>query len=468
MNQQVNSVFQTIDGEQFGVYETAVEAIAASAAAQVEFQNEFGTEARNRIIAAIRQVILDSAGPLGEMAVEESGLGRVAHKIAKNQLSATATPGTESLLTQAISSDDGLTIEERAPFGLIGAVTPVTNEIPTIVSNVISMLAGGNAVVFNVHPSAKMTSAVAIDRINRAIIASGGPADLVTMIKDPTLYTLQEIVQAPEVRLLVGTGGPGLVKALLSSGKKAIGAGAGNPPVVVDGSADVALAGASIVAGASFDNNLLCIGEKEVFVVEPQAEALIDAMMQSGAYLLNTEQVEQVTNLVLTADDNEEMAIACSFGMDREYHLRKEWVGQDAKKILGAIGVEVDTPVDLLIFDAQVNNPFVQLEQMMPVLPIVRCQDFAQAVDFAVDAEHGNRHSACIYSNNVNNVTYFAKRIGTTVFTQNGPTLVGLGYGGAGTTSFTIAGPTGEGITTARDFTRVRRFAIAQGGNRII
>ena len=468
MNQKVNPIFQTIDGKLLGVYGTAAEAIALSAAAQAKFQNEFGTEARNCIVAAIRQAILECAGPLGEMAVEESGLGRVAHKIAKNKLAATATPGTESLLTQATSSDEGLTLEERAPFGLIGAVTPVTNEVPTIVSNAISMLAGGNAVVFNVHPSAKMTSAVAIDRINRAIIASGGPADLVTMIKTPTLDTLQEIAQAPEVRLLVGTGGPGLVKALLSSGKKAIGAGAGNPPVVVDGSADVALAGASIVAGASFDNNLLCIGEKEVFVVEQQADALIDVMTQSGAYLLTPEQVEQVTELVLTADDCEETAKACSFGMDREYHLRKEWVGQDAAKILAAIGVEVGEPVDLLIFEAEFNNPFVQLEQMMPVLPIVRCQDFAQAVDFAVEAEHGNRHSACIYSNNVNNVTAFAKRIGTTVFTQNGPTLAGLGYGGAGTTSFTIAGPTGEGITTARDFTRVRRFAIAQGGNRII
>ncbi|MGR5152824.1 aldehyde dehydrogenase family protein [Photobacterium swingsii] len=468
MNQQVKQIFKTIDDKHMGVYETVAEAIEQSAIAQIRFQGECSLEARNRIIAAIRQAILDCAGSLGEMAVEESGLGRVDHKIAKNQLAATATPGTECLQTHAISSDDGLTIEERSPFGLIGAVTPVTNEVPTIVSNAISMIAGGNAVVFNVHPSAKMTSAVAIDRINRAVIAEGGPADLVTMVKEPTLDTLQEIAKAPEVRLLVGTGGPGLVNALLRSGKKAIGAGAGNPPVVVDETADIELAAASIVAGASFDNNLLCIGEKEVFVVEQQADALIGAMKKSRAYLLTPAQAQQVTDLVLTADQDDETAKGCSFGMEREYHLRKEWVGQDAAKILTAIGVDHSEPVDLLIFEALVNNPFVQLEQMMPVLPIVRCRDFSQAMTYAVDAEHGNRHSACIYSNNVNNVTTFAKRIGTTVFTQNGPTLVGLGYGGAGTTSFTIAGPTGEGITTARDFTRVRRFAIAQGGNRII
>ena len=451
-----------------GVYETVAEAVQRGAAAQINYQQNFSLEDRTRFVAVIREKVLELSEVLGQMAVEETKLGRIPHKVAKNQLAAMATPGPESLKTNAVSSDAGLTIEERAPVGLIGAVTPVTNEVPTIVNNAISMLSGANAVVFNVHPSAKNTSAFIIDEINQAIVAAGGPADLITMVKEPTLESLQEIAKAPEVKMLVGTGGPGLVNALLRSGKKAIGAGAGNPPVIVDDSADVALAGASIVAGASFDNNLLCIGEKEVFVLDAQANALIEAMTASGAYQLSAEQATQVTELVLTADEQEDTAKPCSYGMECEYHLRKEWVGQDASKILAGIGVETDSPVELLIFEADFNNPFVQLEQMMPVLPIVRCADFDSALEMAVEAEHGNRHSACIYSNNVMNVTKFAKRIGTTVFAQNGPTLAGLGYGGAGTTSFTIAGPTGEGITTAKDFTRVRRFAVAQGGNRII
>ncbi|MGF1751517.1 MULTISPECIES: aldehyde dehydrogenase family protein [Vibrio] len=452
----------------FGVYDTVEEAVSKASSAQKQYQKTHGVGNRNKFITAIRNTVMELSSVLAEMAVEETKLGRVAHKIAKNQLAATASPGTECLLTHAVSSDEGLTIEERAPVGLIGAVTPVTNEIPTIVNNAISMLAGGNAVIFNVHPSAKNTSAFAVDRINRAIMEVGGPQDLVTMIKEPTLETLQQIANAKEIRMLVGTGGPGLVKTLLQSGKKAIGAGAGNPPVIVDETADVAIAGPFIVAGASFDNNLLCIGEKEVFVVESQTDALIESMTQSGAYLLTTEQIAQVTELVLVVEEHATTTNRCSYGMEREYHLRKEWVGQDASKILSAIGVHVTEPIELLIFEAEFNNPFVQLEQMMPVLPIVRCESFEQAMDWAVEAEHGNRHSACIYSNNVNNVTAFAKRIDTTVFTQNGPTLAGLGYGGAGSTSFTIAGPTGEGITNARDFTRVRRFAMAQGANRII
>ncbi|MGF1771833.1 aldehyde dehydrogenase [Vibrio wakamikoensis] len=453
---------------QLGVYSTVEEAVKCGAAAQTRYQQAFGIEGRTRLITAIRDKVMELSEVLGQMAVEETKLGRIPHKVAKNQLAAMATPGPDSLRTEAVSSDAGLTIEERAPVGLIGAVTPVTNEVPTIVNNAISMLSGGNAVVFNVHPSAKNTSAFIIDELNKAIIAANGPADLITMVQEPTLETLQEIAKAPEVKMLVGTGGPGLVNALLRSGKKAIGAGAGNPPVIVDDSADVEVAGPFIVAGASFDNNLLCIGEKEVFVTESKADALIESMQANGAYLLNSEQAAKVTELVLTADETQETAKPCSYGMDREYHLRKEWVGQDASKILAAIGVETESQVELLIFETEFNNPFVQLEQMMPVLPIVRCKDFDSALGMAVEAEHGNRHSACIYSNNINNVTKFAKRIGTTVFTQNGPTLAGLGYGGAGTTSFTIAGPTGEGITTSKDFTRVRRFAMAQGGNRII
>lgn len=455
------------DNTLLGVYDTVKEAVEHGSVAQSKYQFKFGVEDRNRLVTAMREKVIELSEVLGQMAVEETKLGRVPHKVAKNQLAAMATPGPDSLRTEAVSSDEGLTIEERAPVGLIGAVTPVTNEVPTIVNNAISMLSGGNAVVFNVHPSAKNTSAFIINELNKAIVAAGGPVDLITMIKEPTLETLQEIACAPQVKMLVGTGGPGLVNALLRSGKKAIGAGAGNPPVIVDDSADVAIAGAFIVAGASFDNNLLCIGEKEVFVTESKADALLSSMQASGAYLLSSQQAEKVTDLVLTADE-QESAKPCSYGMEREYHLRKEWVGQDASKILAAIGVTTETPVELLIFEANFNNPFVQLEQMMPVLPIVRCEDFDSALEMAVEAEHGNRHSACIYSNNINNVTKFAQRIGTTVFTQNGPTLAGLGYGGAGTTSFTIAGPTGEGITTPKDFTRVRRFAMAQGGNRII
>lgn len=439
-----------------GVFDTVNEAILAAETAQKELVTGYTLQDREQMIGGIRNAFVEDAGKIAGMMVEETKLGRIDDKIAKVNLTAMGTAGTDVLKPNVYSSHQGLTVEEGAPYGVIGAVTPVTNPVETIIGNGISMLAGGNAVVFNVHPSAKTTSVYAVDLMNQAITKAGGPENLITMVKEPTFETMQEIASSPKVKLLVGTGGPGLVKALLNSGKKVVAAGAGNPPSIVDESANIELAGASLVASASFDNNILCIGEKEIFAVASIADRLIAAMAASGGYLLTEEEVKKVTELVLEKD------------ADQSYHTRKEWIGQNAGKILNAIGVTGKEDVRLLIFEADFMNPFVQLEQMMPVMPIVRCESFDQARDYAVLAEHDNKHSASIWSNNTDHVTQFGKVINTTIFVQNGSTMSGIGYGGSGTTTATIATPTGEGITTAMSFTRRRRFAIANGGNYIL
>ncbi len=439
-----------------GVFETVDEAIDAAVAAQKEFVTKYTLQNRENMICNIRKYFVENATNIAEMMVTETKLGRMDDKIAKLNLTAMGTAGTEVLKTNVYSSHQGLTVEEGAPYGLIGAVTPVTNPVETIIGNGISMIAGGNAVIFNVHPSAKTVSSYAVNLINEAISDAGGPKNLVVMVKEPTFQTMLEIGNSSKIKLLVGTGGPGMVKALLGTGKKVIAAGAGNPPSIVDETANIELAGASLVASASFDNNILCIGEKEIFAVESIADRLIKAMIQSGAYHLNEVEVDKVTELVLEK------------GEDGTFHTRKEWIGQNAGKILNAIGVSEKDDVRLLIFEAEFNNPFVQLEQMMPVMPIVRCESFDQACDYAISAEHDNKHSASIWSNNTEHVTQFGKVINTTIFVQNGSTMSGIGYGGSGTTTATIATPTGEGITNAMSFTRRRRFAIANGGGYIL
>lgn len=456
-----------IMGNVLGVFNTVVEAIEAADAAQKTFIKGFTIDDRERMIAEIRKVFIADAEKIAGMTVEESKLGRVDDKIQKVMLAATGTAGTEVLSTNVFSSHQGITIEEGAPYGVIGAITPVTNPTETILGNGISMIASGNAVVFNVHPSAKNVSAYGVNLINEAIIAAGGPVNLITMVKEPTMETMQEIAKSPNTKLLVGTGGPGLVKALLNSGKKVIAAGAGNPPVIIDETANIELAGATIVASSSFDNNLLCIGEKEVFVVDSVADQLINVMTNSGSYLLSTEEVVKVTELVFTKDE-ENAAQPCTEDVRSRFHLKKEWVGQDASKILKAIGVTTSDDIRNLIFETDFNNPFVQIEQMMPVLPIVRCTDYEEAIKFAVEAEHDNKHSAAMWSNNIERITKFGKLINTTIFVQNGATMAGIGFGGSGTTTATIATPTGEGITNSMTFTRRRRFAIGNGGNYIL
>ena len=443
-------------GGQKGVYEKMEDAIKAAHKSQITFMARCKIADRERFISAIRKATLENKETLAHMVHEETGLGRYEHKISKHELIATKTPGTEDLKTDAISGDCGLTILEYAPFGLIGAVTPVTNPTETLISNSIGMLAVGNAVVFNVHPSSKRSCAFAVDMVNKAIISEGGPENLVTMVREPSLDTLDVMIKSKEVSILLGTGGPGLVKTLLRSGKKAIGAGAGNPPVVVDETADIEHAAKEIIRGAAFDNNILCISEKELFVVNSVADELIFHMLQNGAYMLDKSQVEKVMGFALQRDEK------------GEYHTVKDWIGKDASLFLRKLGVTDADDVQLLIFETTCENPFVQLEQMMPVLPIVRANDLDEAIEMAVQAEHNNRHTAMMHSRSVENLTKFARIIGSTIFVKNAASPAAVGFGGEGHTSMTIAGPTGEGVTSARTYARIRRCVLAEGGFRIV
>lgn len=450
-----------------GVFERAEDAIEAAHRAQLEYVKRYRMEDRERIIRAIRQATLDHKEGLARRIWEETKLGRVEHKVAKLELTALKTPGTEDLQTRAVSGDAGLTLTELAPFGVIGAVTPVTNPAETIINNAIGMLAAGNAVVFNVHPSAKNCSMFTVQLINKAIVNAGGPPNLVTMVKEPTMESLGIIMNSPLVQLLVGTGGPGLVKTLLASGKKAIGAGAGNPPVVVDETANLEHAAREIVKGASFDNNILCIAEKELFVVDRVADELIFHLLNHGAYMLGHRELEQIMSFALVAD-GPGAAGSCSGDARRSWRVAKEWVGKDAQAFLDRIGVKPAKEPELLLCEVDFDHPFVQLEQMMPILPIVRARDLDEAIDMAVRAEHGNRHTAIMHSRNVDHLTKFARAIGTTIFVKNASSLAGVGYGGEGFTTMTIAGPTGEGLTSARTFTRKIRCVLADGGLRIV
>ena len=439
----------------YGVFEKTEDAIDAAFTAQKEFVMNYKVEDRNRIIKAIREVCAKHAEDLAKRVREETNMGRYEDKIQKHLAVIHGTPGTECLTTDAISGDSGLMLEEYGPFGVIGAITPVTNPTETIICNTIGMIAGGNTVVFNVHPGAKKVCAYCLQLINKTIMEAGGPKNLITMTKEPTMDTVHVLTESPKIRLMVGTGGMPMVNSLLRSGKKTIGAGAGNPPVIIDETADLRLAAKEIHRGASFDNNLLCLAEKEVFVVDKVADEFVDNMVDEGAYLLSALQIEKLLKVVFVQSSG-------------KYDVNKKWVGQDAGKILEQIGIMDKQDTRLLICEVEYDHPFVLIEQLMPILPIVRCKDFTTAVEWALLAESGNRHTASIFSKNVDNMTRFGKIIETTIFVKNGATLRGVGIGGEGHATMTIAGPTGEGLTCAKSFTRRRRCQLADGGLRIV
>ena len=390
---------------------------------------------------------------MAELGVAETGMGRVDHKRAKHLLVADKTPGTEDVVSAAKTGDNGLTLVEMAPFGVVGAITPSTNPSETVICNSIGMIAAGNGVVFNPHPNAIATSNYAVDLVNRACKAAGGPDVLVCSMKKPTMESAAIMQSHPSVRLLVCTGGPGVVRAVLSSGKKAIGAGAGNPPVIVDDTADIAKAGKDIIDGCTFDNNLPCIAEKEVFAFRNIADELISVMLRNGAYQINANQAKQLADVVLVSktDKNGKTKMTVS----------RDCVGRDADVLLSKIGINVSKDIRCIICETDFDHPFVQEELMMPILPIVRVDSIDQAIELACKAEHGNRHTAHMHSKNIDHLSRFAKAVETTIFVKNAPSYAGIGFGGEGHTTFTIAGPTGEGITSARSFTRQRRCVMA-------
>ena len=436
-----------------GVFDDMKDAIDA-AISGYKAVRAMSLEERERVIAVIRDLTRKEAPVMAKLGVGETKMGRVDHKTAKHILVADKTPGTSDIVSQAKTGDFGLTLTEMAPFGVVGSITPSTNPSETVICNSIGMIAAGNGVVFNPHPGAIATSNYAVDLINRASALAGGPRVLVASVAKPTLESADVMYKHPAVKLLVCTGGPGVVKSVLSSGKKAIGAGAGNPPVIVDDTADIRKAGKDIIDGCTFDNNLPCIAEKEVFVFHNVADELIAAMKGNGAYQITAQQAEKLASIVLVEKKNPKTGTISKI-------VNRDCVGRDASVLLEKIGVRVGPEVRCIIAECPFEHDFVQHELMMPILPIVRVPDIDVAIDLAVKAEHGNRHTAHMHSKNIDHLTRFARAVETTIFVKNAPSYAGIGFGGEGHTTFTIAGPTGEGITSARSFTRARRCVMA-------
>ena len=436
-----------------GIYADMNDAIDA-ATAGYKAVRAMSLEEREKIISAIRDLCRKEAPIMAELGVSETKMGRVAHKTAKHILVADKTPGTSDIVSHAKTGDYGLTLTEMAPFGVVGSITPSTNPSETVICNSIGMIAAGNGVVFNPHPNAIATSNYAIDLVNRASAMAGGPKVLVASVVKPTLDTAQIMYKHQNIRLLVCTGGPGVVRSVLSSGKKAIGAGAGNPPVIVDDTADVRKAAKDIIDGCSFDNNLPCIAEKEVFAFKNIADELISGMLANGAYKITAQQAKQLADIVLVDSKNPKTGII-------KKTVSRDCVGRDAAVLLAKIGVKVGSEVRCIICETDFDHPFVQHELMMPILPIVRVNNIDEAIDLAVKAEHGCRHTAHMHSKNIDHLTRFARAVETTIFVKNAPSYAGIGFGGEGHTTFTIAGPTGEGLTSARSFTRFRRCVMA-------
>ncbi len=451
---QASSASQSASGSDpsRGLFAKVDDAVDAATSTQ-QLLWQAGLDVRDGICQLIKDLARENAQKWGQIEYDETKIGRLAHKAPKLEL-LSSVPGVEFLKTAGSSGDEGICLDEAAPWGVIGVITPVTHSIPTMSANAINMIAAGNTLIVNAHPSGAKCLAMAAAAYNEAIQRKFGLPPLICVINPPTLRTAEEVFAHPRIPLLVATGGPAVARAAMKQSKRAIVAGPGNPPVVVDETADLDVAAKSIIAGGGFDNNLLCIGEKEVFVVESVMQSLKDALRRHGAVELASGAIARLTEAAFTWQKD-------------HYAVKKELVGADPWKLAEIAGVKVGKEVELLFGQTEESNPFVNEEQMMPFVPLVRVRDFEQGLELAIKYEHGFGHTACIHSNNLANITRMGQAMNTTIFVANGPSTAGLGIGGEGYASYSIATPTGEGITTPLTFTRFRRFGIS-GSLRIV
>jgi acyl-CoA reductase-like NAD-dependent aldehyde dehydrogenase len=432
----------------WGVFEDMNDAIEAAHQGFVKYEN-FGMQDRKRIIDSVRAMMLEHKETFARMAVEQTGMGRVAHKTAKNVNAALNSPGVEDLRPESWSGKNGLAVDDLAPWGVIGNIMPSTHPAAAMVNNIIIQLAGGNTIAFNPHPSAKKLSALVIQLSNQALVKAGAPENLVTCVPEPTLQSAETLFAHPKTRLLSVTGGPGLVAAAMKHSKPVVAAGPGNPPVLIDETADLELAAREITESAFFDNNILCIAEKEIFVLEAVFSKFMQAFEKAGNVRLTSAQMDKLAGKALVKEG-------------KYWLISRDFVGRNANVLGGALGLNMSDEVPLLFGETDRMHPWVVAEQMTPCIPVVRVRDFEDGLSACFKAEHGFEHTASVFTRDMNRATAFAKKMNTDVLVINGGTLRGNGGDpGEGTFSHTIASPTGQGICTPRDFVRKRRIMTA-------
>ncbi|ELH0939550.1 iron-containing alcohol dehydrogenase, partial [Salmonella enterica] len=325
----------------------------------------------DKIFRAAALAAADARIPLAKMAVAESGMGIVEDKVIKNHFASEYIYNAykDEKTCGVLSEDDTFgTITIAEPVGIICGIVPTTNPTSTAIFKSLISLKTRNAIIFSPHPRAKEATNKAADIVLQAAIAAGAPKDLIGWIDQPSVELSNALMHHPDINLILATGGPGMVKAAYSSGKPAIGVGAGNTPVVIDETADIKRAVASILMSKTFDNGVICASEQSVVVVDSVYDAVRERFAKCGAVILNKKERKAVGGVLL-----------------KNGALNAAIVGQSAATIAEIAGIFVPENSKVLIGEVSATDasePFAH-EKLSPTLAMYRAKDFADAVDKA-------------------------------------------------------------------------------------
>ena len=391
------------------------EAIARTRKAQKEFAS-FTQEQVDKIFFAAASAANKARIPLAKMAVEETGMGVVEDKVIKNNYASEYIYNAykDTKTCGVIEEDKAFGTKKIAePIGVIAAVIPTTNPTSTAIFKCLIALKTRNAIIISPHPRAKNSTIAAAKLVLEAAVAAGAPENIIDWIDVPSLDMTNTVMK--EADIILATGGPGMVKAAYSSGKPALGVGAGNTPAIIDDSADILLAVNSIIHSKTFDNGMICASEQSVIVLESIYDAVKEEFASRGCYFLDSTETEKVRKTIIINGA-----------------LNAKIVGQSAAKIAELSGVTVPEGTKILIGEVEsveLSEEFAH-EKLSPVLAMYKAKDFADALDKAerLVEDGGYGHTSSVYLNEVTErakLDEFAARMKTCRILVNTPSSHG-------------------------------------------
>lgn len=385
--------------------------------AQAEYST-FSQDKVDKIFRAAALAAADTRIPLAKMAVSESGMGIIEDKVIKNHFASEYIYNAykdEKTCGILCENETFGTITIAEPVGIICGIVPTTNPTSTAIFKSLISLKTRNGIIFSPHPRAKNATNQAANIVLQAAIAAGAPKDIIGWIEEPSVELSSALMHHPDINLILATGGPGMVKAAYSSGKPAIGVGAGNTPVVIDETADIKRAVASVLMSKTFDNGVICASEQSVVVVDSVYDAVRQRFATHGGYFLRGKELKAVSALIL-----------------KNGALNAAIVGQSACKIAELAGFSVPANTKILIGEVSViadSEPFAH-EKLSPTLAMYRAKNFDDAVLKAekLVAMGGIGHTSCLYTDQDNQrerISTFGERMKTARILINTPTSHG-------------------------------------------
>ena len=391
-------------------------ALAKQASRAQEFLGHMPQEKLDAIVEAVAAAFYKEAASLARMAVEETGFGNAQDKTTKNQFaSQTVAAAVRGMKTVGLLRQDRehKLWEIGVPMGVIAAIVPSTNPTSTVCYKTLIALKSGNAIVFSPHPKAIRCTLAAAKIVSDAAEAAGAPKGAVNCLSIPSLQGCQELMTAPQTRLILATGGPAMVKAAYSSGKPAIGVGAGNGPAYIHHSADVKHAISHILRSKTFDNGTVCASEQSIIVEKSLEEAVLREARNQGFYLMETEEAKQLAKLLFKPNGG----------------LSPDVVGKNAVHLAKMAGFSVPEGTKILLAREREAGPSVpySMEKLCPVLAfyVMDSEDAVLSKVVEVLTHEGSGHTFAMHCNDESVIRRFAEKVPVSRFLVNTPAALG-------------------------------------------